>query len=64
MTSKRKNWWTVKAEIIGHWGTLSACAGELACSTEGLRQAYEGRCPGIKRRLEKALADRRELQAA
>lgn len=52
-------WWKVKAEIVAVWGTLSACASELKCSPESLRQSVDGKCPGIQRRLHAALAKRK-----
>lgn len=58
MPNPSKRWWKVKAEIVGVYGTLSACAADIGCSTESLRQSVEGKCPGVHLRLQKALARR------
>ena len=63
MPHPSKRWWKVKAEIIAQWGTLSACAAELGCSSEAIRQAINGRCPHVMARLRSALARRKVVLA-
>lgn len=58
-----KRWWKVKAEIMAQWGTLSACANEIGCSTESLRQAAAGNCPGVWSKLQTALGKRKAVLA-
>lgn len=51
MSREIQKWRGVKAKIVLAYGTISAAAAALGVSTEGIRQAVRGRCPGIARKL-------------
>ena len=53
---KTQDWRNVKAKITVRFGTITACARHLKCSDEAIRQAVNGKCPGVATKLEKALA--------
>jgi hypothetical protein len=57
MRAEPKPWWIIKAKIIGRFGSITAAAQRLNCSSEGIRSAAQGKCPGIMKRLEKELAN-------
>lgn len=52
--TKNPNWWKVKGRIIARFGTISAAAAHFENSTEGLRNAVKGKCPGILAKMEAA----------
>lgn len=56
-TLKSQNWWSVKAKIIARCGTLASAAGKLGCSTEAIRKAVSGKCPGVAAKLEDLLKE-------
>lgn len=51
MSRETHKWRAVKAKITVRFGTVSAAAAHLGCSSEGIRQAVRGKCPGIARKL-------------
>lgn len=48
-------WWTVKGKIIERFGSVVACAHKLQCSSNGIRMAVSGQCPGIAEKLKEAI---------
>ena len=54
MSRETHKWRAVKAKIVVTHGTIAAAAGALGVSSEGIRQAVRGRCPGIARKLRDA----------
>lgn len=63
-----KTWWLVKGKITSRFGSVTACALKLRSSTDSIRKAVEGRCPGVAERLKVAIAfdweDAEQLKAA
>lgn len=53
-TKEKQKWWVLKAALIARYGTLSAAAAALRCSTNGFRHASKGICPGVAKKLIKA----------
>jgi len=47
-------WRQTKARLIARFGTVEAAAKALSCSVSGLRSATEGKCPGIRQKLQEA----------
>jgi hypothetical protein len=47
-----------KAKVIAQFGTFTAAARELGCSTEAIRLAFvsPNRCPRVRAKLDAALA--------
>lgn len=57
VTQKQSEAWLEnKVKIIRRFGTVTALANRLGCSTEAIRQAATGRCPGVAKRLKEALS--------
>ena len=54
MKKETHNWRLVKSKIVLAYGTVSAAAAAIGSSTEGIRQAVRGRCPGVARKLKQA----------
>lgn len=49
------NWRVLKAKLILHFGGVAPAANALGCSSEGIRLSAQGKCPGIRRKLEAAI---------
>ena len=50
---EKRKWWCLKAALIARYGTLSAAAAAMKCSTNGFRHASKGICPGVAKKLVK-----------
>lgn len=53
-TKEKRKWWALKAALIARYGTLSAAAAAMKCSTNGFRHANKGICPGVAKKLQRA----------
>jgi hypothetical protein len=53
MTMKPEAWHAVKGRIISRHGTISALAALLKHHPNAIRGAVEGRCPKVRRKLQK-----------
>lgn len=54
MSKETQKWRAVKAKIVVVHGTIAKAAATLGCSTEGMKKAVQGRCPGIARKMRDA----------
>lgn len=63
MTNEDEIWRGVKGKLIHMFGSLTVAAAKFECHPNSLRAAALGKCPGIKKDMDKAIAKFNKKQA-